>query len=304
VRQLNRQRPGMDLWLVTSVVGERQHVVASAGRWADRAPVGAEFSWHASFCVRMVAGQGSSVAANFNAQPAYQQAAVGPLAKVRAYLGVPVLIGEGEVFGTLCALAGTQQPDSLSEIMPMVTLLGRMIGTVLAGERAAHDRSTDAANAYALAERDPQTRLRNQSGFEQAVATEQGRGLRFGGRSSIIAVTLAPPGDPAASSAEDRIGRCAQVLSALCEPGDVAARTGSLDFTMLVVEADLIAARAAQARLRRSLRAAQLPAWTATASRRLGEDLTQTCDRANRSLLAEQRRQQRPLTFPVREVRP
>jgi GGDEF domain-containing protein len=301
VRQLSRQLPGMDLWLLTSVVGDGQHVVARSGRWADRAPVGAKFPWQASFCVRMISGQGSPVAPNFVAEPAYRQAAIGPLADVRAYLGVPVQIGEGELFGTLCALAGTRQPATLSEAMPIVTLLGKMLGTVLAGERAAHDRSADAANAYALAERDPVTRLRNRRGFEHALATEQGRGLRFGTRSSVLVATLDQPGDPTSALAVDRIRRCAEVLNGLGRPGDLAARIGGTDFAMLAVQTDGIGARALQARLRRSLRTAQLPARTATATCRSGEDLTETWERARQALRADQLRRS-TLVVPLTEA--
>ena len=58
VAHLNRQLPGMDLWLVTCVEQDRQLVIAPAGAWAELAPAGAAFSWQASFCVRMVSGQG------------------------------------------------------------------------------------------------------------------------------------------------------------------------------------------------------------------------------------------------------
>jgi hypothetical protein len=59
VTELDRQVPGWDLWLVTCVSQDRQLVIASAGAWADRAPRGAEFSWQASFCVRMTSGAGT-----------------------------------------------------------------------------------------------------------------------------------------------------------------------------------------------------------------------------------------------------
>ena len=47
VGELSRLVPGMDLWLVTRVVKDRQVVVARAGRWADIAPPRAQFGWQA-----------------------------------------------------------------------------------------------------------------------------------------------------------------------------------------------------------------------------------------------------------------
>lgn len=53
VQQLN-ERLGMDLWLVTRVVGDEQLVVASAGDWVDLATAGTALSWRNSFCLPMV----------------------------------------------------------------------------------------------------------------------------------------------------------------------------------------------------------------------------------------------------------
>jgi diguanylate cyclase (GGDEF)-like protein len=279
----------MSLWLVTSVVEDQQIVVASAGEWAERAPVGTAFSWQASLCLRMVNGA-PPVALDLASEPAYLQATVGPLAIVRAYLGVPLLTADGELFGTLCALAGAAQPAGWHDAMPGISVMGRMLSTILSGERAAHDRSVEAAHAYALADRDPLTELKNRRGFEQAVWTEQGRGQRHGTRSSLVVVTLhpAPRCDEAVS--DDALRRCAKVLTALCVAGDVAARTDGTEFVVLAVETDLIGVRALQTRLRRALRTANLHGSVGVATRRPREELTGTWARAEHSMHVEERR--------------
>lgn len=285
VRQLNRQVPGMDLWLVTCVIDDRQLVVASAGRWVDLAPTGREFLWRASFCIRMVTGQAPPVAPDV-ASSAYRPVAVGPLAKVRAYLGVPLQLAETELFGTLCALGGTPQPDTLHEAMPSVALLGRLLSTVLAGERATRDRSVEAARAYALADRDPLTGLSNRRGFEAAVRVEQGRGHRFSTTSSIL--VLAP--EPSAPGPDDIARRCAEVLTELSQPGDVVARIDGGDFALLAVAADAVGARALQVRARQALRSIGVRARVGTATQRRGEELTQTWARARQAMPVEARR--------------
>lgn len=299
VVQLNRQLPGMGLWLVTYVLGDRQRVVASAGEWAERTPIGTEFSWQASFCLRMVNGA-PPLALDVLSVLDYRAAAIGPLAPVRAYLGVPLLTAEDELFGTLCAVAGAPQPDSWHEAMPVVSLMGRMLSTVLARERAARDRSMEAAHAYALADRDPRTHLRNRRGFDQAVQTEQGRGRRFGTRSSIIVLSLEDVA-AGASAADVALRGCAQVLVALCEPGDVAARTEGMEFGILAAETDLVGARALQTRLREALRTVGLTVSAGSATRRLGEDLTDTWERAVGAMHIDARR--RRLRGPRPRVR-
>lgn len=213
--ELARLVPGMDLWLVTHVVQDRQVVIARAGRWADLAPPGVQFAWQASLCVRMVSGQAPAVAPRITAVPAYRQVAAGPLARVKAYLGVPLMVDDNELFGTLCAFAGTDQPDDLAQAMPTVTLLARMLSTVLAGERHAHDRSVDAAAAYALAEHDPGSGLRNRRGFQRALDLENGRIRRFGTPASVL---VADPTNPAAAQPAGDLQRCAALLAGLAQP--------------------------------------------------------------------------------------
>jgi hypothetical protein len=214
----------MSLWLVTRVTEDQQLVVASAGEWAERAAAGTEYSWQASLCLRMVSGA-PPVAPDIASEPAYLPAAVGPLAHVRAYLGVPLLTGDGELFGTLCALAGAPQPDQWHDAMPLVSVMGRILSTVMAGEQATHDRSVEAAHAYALADRDPLSELKNRRGFEQAVWTEEGCGQRSA--AGYGASTARGP------SSRDE------------------GRSMGIDHTLgLGLEADVIGLRAALARLR------------------------------------------------------
>jgi diguanylate cyclase len=289
VTELNRQVPGWDLWLVTCVSQDRQLVIASAGEWAVRAPRGAEFSWQASFCVRMTSGQGPAIAGNVRESPAYLQAAIGPLACVRAYLGVPLLLGDEELFGTLCAFAGEPRPD-LPATMATVRLLGRMLSTVLAGERTAAERSAEAAAAYALADRDRVTGLRNRRGFEQMLTLEQGRCRRFAIRCSVIVLKVPDvvagtghepgpgpgPGPGFGRQGEARLRRYAEILEQESQPGDVIARVERNEFTVLAVQTELLGAHALAARLRRRLFLEQLPGSVTVAARRAGEALTQT----------------------------
>jgi diguanylate cyclase len=288
VTHLNRQLPGMCLWLVTSVTEDRQVVVASAGEWAERAPAGTEFSWQASFCLRMVNGA-PALAADISSEPAYLPVVIGPFAHVRAYLGVPLLTGDGALFGTLCAVGGAPQPDRWHEAMPFVSVMARVLSTVLAGEQAARDRSAEAAHAYAMADVDPLSQLKNRRGFEQAVSTEDGRGARFGTRSSIVVVTL-HPGPGAADTCTDDVRHCAEVLNGLCEPGDVAARTEGSEFVLLAAQTGLTGVRSLQARLRRALRTENLVGSVGVATRQPREDLAGTWARAERAMRLDARR--------------
>jgi len=230
--------------------------------------------------------------------PAYRRAAVGPLAKIKAYLGVPVLCDDGELFGTVCGYSGTSQPDSLAQTMPTVTLLARLLSTVLAGERRAHDRSVEAANAYALAEHDPNTGLRNRRGFARMLDLEQGRIHRFGTHATIVVVDLAAAVGSSrvavAADGQNTLRGCTSLLTGLAQPGDITARTDPTELALLAVGTDALGGRALQVRLRRRLHAAQLTAFLGVATRRPHEDLTATWHRARASAASDPHRKAAP----------
>ena len=99
-----------------------------------------------------------------------------------------------------------------------------MLSTLLAGARTAQDRSAEAAQAYALAERDPLTGLRNRRGFEAMLHAEQERCHRFGARCSVLVLDvddLKAVNDRADRAAGDAVlRRCAELLSRTCQSFD------------------------------------------------------------------------------------
>ena len=278
----------LDLWLVTAVRDGMQTVVASAGAWSSGGLQGASHPWEDSFCLRMVERRGPVVAPDVAAVPAYAEAAVGPLAAVRAYVGVPLEGDDGVVFGTLCGFAGSPKDPAWDGSLSSVRLVGRMLSTILAREQFARERSQEAAAAYALVERDPVSGLRNRRGWDAAVEQEDTRCQRYGATASVLALDLGPvAGDP------DELTRCAEVLARSCRPGDVLARLGTREFAVLALECDPVAARALHARLRVQLRTAGLPAATAVATRRAGERLADAWTRAVEEVAREVRRRSR-----------
>jgi diguanylate cyclase len=277
----------LDLWLVTAVRNGVQTVVAAAGTWSGAAPPGLAYPWQDSLCLRMVERRGPVVAPDVAAVPAYAEVAVGPLAGVRAYVGVPLEGDDGVVFGTLCGFAGHPKDASWDGSLGSVRLVGRMLSTILAREQFARARSHEAAAAYALVERDPVTGLRNRRGWDAAVEQEDTRCQRYGAAASVLVLELEP-----AAGTQDGIGQCADVLARSCRPGDVLARLGTCEFAVLALECDPVAARALHARLRVQLRTAGLSAATAVATRRAGERLADAWTRAGNEVARE--RQRRP----------
>lgn len=280
---------GLDLWLVTAVQDDDQVIVASAGPWSEFATPGTVFPWQESFCQEMTSQRGPTVACDVRDFPAYAARAVGVLAQVQAYVGVP-LAGDGdEVFGTLCAFAGQPQPASMGDSLPSVQLVGQMLSTVLAREQFAQARSHEAAAAQALAGEDALTGLRNRRGWEVALEHEHQRSQRYSSTPSVVVVEVDGQG-----SGDDLLCRCADALKSGVRPGDVVARLGGGEFGVLAVECDPAAARALVVRLRVQLRNELVPAGVGAATRRTGEDLLGTWRRAQAEAQRDRRRRPRP----------
>ena len=181
---------GMDLWLVTHREGEEAVVVASAGPWEALLPPGTRVAWASAFCSRMVDRTGPVCAPDVRDVPAYAPLASGIFTRVRSYVGVPLEGDAGRFFGTLSAVSGTRQPESLDACMPVVQAVARLLSTVVAREQVAQERSADEAAAYALAQHDQLTDLCNRRGWVTALEREQTRCRRYGSAASVLVLDL------------------------------------------------------------------------------------------------------------------
>jgi len=272
---------GLDLWLVTAVQDDQQVVVAAAGPWSALATPGTSFAWQDSFCLRMTARQGPTVAPDVHEVPAYAAVATGVLSQVRAYVGVPLEGEDGRIFGTLCAFAGDPQPDALFQVLPRVQFAAQVLSTLLAGEQFARSRSEEAVAAHALSGEDPLTGLRNRRAWEAALVHEQERVQRYGTTAAVVLLdVLRAEG----RSIDEELTGAAEVLRAVARPVDVLARLGGHEFGVLAVQGTPGGVQALSSRLRVHFRAAGLLVALGGAVRRVGEDLTGTWERADAGL--------------------
>ncbi len=125
-------RLGLDVWLLTKVVGEEQ--VVTAAHPSDVIAEGTVFTWEDTLCRRMVSGDGPRVAAVVAAVPAYAGLRIGRQLKVSAYVVVPLTWPDGSLFGTLCGVASRAQGPGLARDLPLVELVAGLLSTVLASE--------------------------------------------------------------------------------------------------------------------------------------------------------------------------
>ena len=121
---------GWDVWMVTRVVDDDQFVLCSYPEGSVRP--GARLPWVESFCRQMIEGRAPRVATVTAAIPAYAARTKGLAHEVAAYIGVPLVAPEGQLFGTLCGVAFRAKPRSAARELPLVEMVARLLSTLLA----------------------------------------------------------------------------------------------------------------------------------------------------------------------------
>ena len=128
--QFLHEQLGWDVWSVTRVARDRQ-VVLHAHPPGVLAP-GTSLPWAESYCRLMVTGEAPRAATVTAAVPEYAALTPGVGPRAAAYLGVPLVTPDGELFGTVCAIAFRARPRSATRDLPLVELVARMLSTLMA----------------------------------------------------------------------------------------------------------------------------------------------------------------------------
>jgi len=159
---------------------------------------------------------------------------------LRGYLGVPIVLGDGSVFGAFCAV-DSQPMDLTPEQIAALTSLATLLSYAIDVER--------------LATHDPVTGTYNRSLFDDHLLVELARARRNGTMLAVVYIDL-DQFDPAKDTIAPEIRNelLAQVglrLRSTIRRGDTAARTGEDEFALVAPDIRMpnSAARVAQALL-------------------------------------------------------
>ena len=274
------QRVGMDLWMVGRADND-DWVVLAAEDHAYGVKEGDVFRWNDSFCSRMVREEGPRVAPRVAEVPAYARLPFTRQVPIGAYVGVPLVDGDGRLFGTLCGLNRQPMPSSLVEEQAMVEVLADMLSGLLSAElhTTALARLTGNARVDALA--DPLTGLANRRGWELALAAEEERCRRYGASACVVAIELDGMKGPAAREVCDAVlVRAAQALRQTVRKPDTLAHFDDDRFMVLGVECTTAEAMALLRRLEQCVQSAELSAALGMAMRNRSSGLFDTFERA------------------------
>ena len=232
IEHMSRVTP-LGLWAVTRVVDGRQLVLASAG---EAYPVGDgdEFAFCETPCSRMISGAGPRTAPDTARVPEYADLTCFAPLPMGAYVGTPIVQPDGELFGTVCGVDPRPQPESLSDLRPLLDLLSSLLSAVLTGDLYATAAARELEQAHREADVDPLTGLLNRRGWDRYLELEEERFRRFGDPACVVVMDLdrlEVVNDTQGHGAGDRHIRCAaDVLARTVREVDVLARLGDDEF--------------------------------------------------------------------------
>ena len=264
------RRLGFDLWVVTRTEGEDWIVLQSVDHGYDVAP-GRVFRWADSFCSEMVKGNGPRIAPLAEEIPAYAAAPIGRQVKIKAYVGVPLVLEDGSLFGTLCAIHPSSQPVSIVDERELLELLAAMLSTILQAELRATKEARRSEKLQAEALSDSLTHLYNRRGWDGLLAAEEDRCRRYGHPAAILIVDineLKLVNDVKGHAAGDAlIVRTGAALRQAARSLDIVARLGGDEFGILSAECDRTGGEALLKRVRETLIEADVKASIGLAMR-------------------------------------
>jgi diguanylate cyclase (GGDEF)-like protein len=162
-------------------------------------------------------------------------------APVRAYIGAPLYLTDGDLFGALCGIDPEPLAAQMVDALPLIELAARLLTSVLEMELKAQHATRRADRIEAESKLDPLTGLYNRRGWETLFERENARCLRYGNSGAVISLDLddlKKVNDADGHAAGDRlIAAAARCLSQVVRNTDVVARLGGDEFGVLLVEA-------------------------------------------------------------------
>lgn len=287
------KRLGFGLWMVTRTQGDDWIVLQSEDHGYRVAP-GTVFRWADSFCSEMVKGNGPRIAPDSDCVPAYAAAPIGRQVDIRAYIGVPLNSADGSLFGTLCAIDPSPQPQGIAEEQELLELLAGLLSTVLQSDLRAIEAIRKSEKLEVEAQTDSMTGLFNRRAWDQLLAKEEERCRRYGHSAAVLIIDLdglKHVNDTLGhKSGDELLVRAATALRAAGRDVDVVARLGGDEFAILAVECDQAGAEIIAQRVRGGLENANVLASVGMAIRGHQAGLSEAALQADQLMYQEKHR--------------
>lgn len=285
----------LSFWSVTRYEDDAQVYLAVRDTAYGLKP-GDTARWSDTMCQFVVGGTAPTIAPDVDLVPQYATAGARATMAVGAYVGIPIVDADGEVFGTLCGIDPVPQPVELVNHAALLEIFTRLLSSILVTDRQRTQASRLAERLSAEAEIDPLTGLFNRRGWDRFLQLEQARCRRFGDAGWLVVLDLdhlKAVNDQYGHAAGDaHIQRAAQVLKDYIRTVK-SWRLGGDEFGILAANLTAELAAVPVDRLTQALSAAGTPASIGTASFTIASGFDEAVRAADRVMYQRKRADRR-----------
>lgn len=289
--QFLKQRLGFGLWMITRAEGDDWIILQTDGTGVDP---GAVLRWRDSLCCEMVKNNGPRIAPDISAVAAYRNRPITRQVPIQAYIGVPLMLADGSMFGTLCAVDPRPQPSEIADETALIELVAAFLSTLLGNELKLTEQRRLSERLRLEAHTDALTGLANRRAWGQFLASEEERCRRYGHPAAILSIDLDDlkrVNDGEGHTAGDSLLQAtAQALRSATREIDMVARLGGDEFGIVAVECDQAGALLLRQRLLASLAEHNVRASVGMAMRTQSQGLAQAWAVADQNMYSHKRR--------------
>jgi len=250
-------------------------------------------------CSRMVKGEGPMFAEHVQDISNYADAHIHcemPL-PIGAYIGLPILIKDKELFGTLCAMDPSGQPPLTQKQKDLIITLARSLSTLQTIYAEAETQKRKAEKYRYEAETDALTKVFNRRGWHLALDDQEQATCRTAQNAMVVIIDLDDlkrVNDSRGHSAGDELLiSVAATLKGELRQDDVIARLGGDEFGILASEVSIDSAKKLFDRLKAALNASGINASMGYALRLSHSTMSETIRAADQAMYLNKNQKQK-----------
>lgn len=285
---LLREKLGLEFWMVTRIAADDLIVLSCTGSGISMRS-GDSMSWADTLCARMVAGSGPRVAPKLADVPAYASAPLTQTLGVGAYVGAPLVLSDGKVYGTLAGMDTKSKGEELRAHLWLVEMVAGLLGAIVSREKQAGDEAQPLVSETGEVLVDKLTQALNRRAWDRILTSEEARCVRHNHSACIICIDVdnlrAVNNAGGREKGDELLIKVAHVLRRACRGYDVVARTGEDEFAILAVECGLKGAKGIFDRINSGLQKDGIKASLGIALRNASTGLPRTFEEATNTLL-------------------
>jgi putative nucleotidyltransferase with HDIG domain len=141
ILEVARQHLCMDIAFLAKLGTDEERVEAVAGEAASFGlEAGSSIPLAASYCYRVVTGELPNIVTDARHDDRVRELPITKTAKIGSYVGVPVKLGNGEIYGVLCCLSHAADPDVEDSQVHFMELLAGVVAAQIDHARVAQER--------------------------------------------------------------------------------------------------------------------------------------------------------------------